>query len=237
MKVVGYYQQNKLLFKSYNQPIRKFAIEAGEDIIRFEEIDYKSKNQGNLINKISEFFVDNFARQSKNPFFKNLKRNSKDFNQNSYDTFKKESETIPIKKMISTNDDTTLLIGYNKRGEISAGIFAHPLDIEQGVKDNDTLYINSLAVSPKYRGHHVGEVVLDKVLDSVGDRYSDVFLEAFNEATPFYQKLGFKQVSNPNLTTELSKTNPAYPKYETFMEKTLDESQKRWSDRLTSSDK
>jgi ribosomal protein S18 acetylase RimI-like enzyme len=226
------HQRYNLNFTSYNYPVKPFTINTDGETLTFKEIDYKKPIDKDLLNDVSEFFVDSFVKQSSNPSFNCLRKDTAGFDKEKYEDFKNTSEVEPIKEFVANDDDTTLLVGYNDKNEISAAIFTHPVDIPEGIKEKNTLYVDSIAISSKYRGHHVGKIALDNLLMSSKNRFSDAILEAYNESALFYEKLGFNKVKDENAIEKLAKTNSAYPEYESFYEKPLDKTQSRWTDRL-----
>ena len=59
------------------------------------------------------------------------------------------------------------------------------------LSDGATLaYINSMAVNPDYRGHGIGQAILDRLIDAAGD-VSSIFLYT-NTADSLYLRNGFQ---------------------------------------------
>ena len=94
------------------------------------------------------------------------------------------------------------------------------------IKDNKTLYIDSLAIKKEYRGLNIGKEILTKVLNSSKERFSEVFLVAYKESANFYKKLNFSNMNEKDpeqhfAIKKLVKERIDYPQYADFMQKSL----------------
>ena len=112
-------------------------------------------------------------------------------------------------------------MGKNSKDELCAGIVSTPLNITDKIKNDKTLYIDSLAVDKKYRNNHVAQKLVDSVIDSSKGRYDDTFLVAYNESVPFYKKQGFSDIKNEEFITNLAEDRLDYPEYASFLSKKL----------------
>jgi len=224
-------KNNQMHFKSLNHPIKPFKLKAGNDIIKFKEIDYTQKPSKELLVDTFTFFLDNFANQSSHPYWKKCRKHTETFERKTYIN-KIISEINHFKKALK-NPDTTLMIGRNKDNKISAAIFATPLNLTPIVKNNNTLYIDSIAVNKEYRGYNIGKNLLENVIKSTNDRYNDVFLVAYKESEPFYTKQGFKTLKNrganqSNYIENLASERIDYPKYASFLNRPINKNKQRW---------
>lgn len=218
-------------FKSLNNPIKPFVIKGDDDEIKFEEVDYTKPQSEELLDNVSEFFLDNFVKQSTYPNDKILRKDTPDFNENSYKTIKKEVMKDPLKESLK-DADTTLMLGFNKNKELVAGINTLNLNVAPYIQDNKTLYVDSLAVDKKYRGLHIGQTLINKVIESSKDKYTDVFLMSYNKSVPFYEKQNFNKVQDTTITETLSSYIPEHPEHMTFMERTINPNESRWTERI-----
>lgn len=223
---------NNFTFKSFNQPVKPFSIKTKNDEIKFKEIDYTQPQSDEFLDNISEFFLDNFATQTANPEWQGVRKNTIGFNQNVYDVVKEEIFFKPLQKVLN-DPDTTLMVGYNKNNKLVAGIQTQNLNLRPDIEDDKTLYVDSLAVDKQYRGNHIGQTLLNNVIESTENKYSDVFLVGYNESVPFYKKQNFTEVSDPKVTENLSDCVSEYPDYMTFLEKPIDKTQSRWTERVS----
>ena len=227
----------KINFKSILQPVKPFTLKTNKGKIYFKEVDYTKTLKKSLLKEISTFFLDNFASTSAHPFWKKCRKKTTTFDKEIYKDYI-DNDIIKTIKTRLKNPDTTLMLGKNPNKKLVAAILANPLDLTTFVKNNNTLYIDLLAVTPKYRGNNVGKQLLTNVIESTKNRYTDVFLIAYNESVPFYQKLGFKYLENRTynqqiITNSLARERLDYPLYASFLTKPLDHSAQRWYNELT----
>lgn len=227
----------KINFKSILQPVKPFTLKTNKGKIYFKEVDYTKTLKKSLLKEISTFFLDNFASTSAHPFWKKCRKKTPTFDKEIYKDYI-DNDIIKTIKTRLKNPDTTLMLGKNPNKKLVAAILANPLDLTTFVKNNNTLYIDLLAVTPKYRGNNVGKQLLTNVIESTKNRYTDVFLIAYNESVPFYQKLGFKYLENKTynqqiITNSLARERLDYPLYASFLTKPLNHSAQRWYNELT----
>ena len=175
---------------------------------------------------MASFFLDNFANTSAHPFWEKFRKPFLD--KQVYNDYI-DIDVRNYKKALY-NKNTTILLAKDAEKNIVAAMFARPLKETQTVRDSQTLYIDSIAVAPKYRGNNVGARILEKVLLSAQKRFTDAFLVSYKESVPFYEKLGFKHLrwSNPKhqyVIYEMAKERQDYPDYAEFMYKKLNNSE------------
>lgn len=224
-----------LNFKSLNNPVKPFKVQTSEGEISFKEINYNKKPRKPLLKEVSTFFLDNFAATSSHPYWEKCRKGGEQFDEDEYDFFI-ECDMDNYKKTLE-NPDTTVLLGRDKGHKLVSAVFAHPLEETPIINDDNTLYIDSIAVDKKYRGNNVGKKVLENVIESTKNRYTDTFLVAYNESVPFYEKDGFKKLDSNDknqkaVIENLAETRKDFPQYASFMTKPIDEIQSRWYDRL-----
>ena len=228
---VDIHEKRQISFKSFNHPVRPFKINTGSDTIYFKELDYKRPAKKRLLKEVATFFLDNFANQSSHPFWETCRRGTKTFIKSTYKDY--ISESINTYKELLKNPDTTVMLGRNRSKKLTAAILAEPLNLTPLVKDNNTLYIDSIAVDKVYRGNHIGNQLMKNVINSTKNRYTDVFLVSYKESETFYKKQGFTPL-NPEhkgqkkIIKSLAKERLDYPEYASFLTKTIDESKPRW---------
>lgn len=226
-------------FTSRNCPVKPFTVQTRNDIITFKEIDYTKKPKKSFLKRvvgfvhdklkktkessihdIATFFLDNFAHQSSHPFWKLCINNKK-----LYDEYLNKELIASYKKSFG-NPDTTVLIGKDSKNHIRAGIVTEPLNLSKDLKEDKTLYIDSLAVDKDYRNSHLATKMLDAVIDSNKEKFDDTFLVAYTESVPFYKKKGFKIVEDKKITKAVAKERCDYPVYAAPMSKNIDKKQK-----------
>jgi len=223
-------QKQNIYFGSLNNPVKPFVIKTTKGTLHFREYDYTKRTKNKFWEKLMGFFNDNFANTTSDPAWK-------DYNSPTFDkkSFNKEDAQNYMK--LSDNPDATILVGRNRWRKIVAGIIAKPLDAKPVIEDNKTLYVDSIAIDPQYRGNKVGENLLNKTIESMGNRYSDCFLASYNESLSFYKKQGFRTLENTNpqegkAIKKLSEWRNDNPHFVTFVTKPIDKSQLRWYDRI-----
>ena len=232
---VDIHEKRQISFRSFNHPVKPFKINTGNDVIYFKELDYTRQPKKHLLKKVATFFLDNFANQSSHPFWKTCRRGTPTFINSTYKDYINDS--IETYKKLLKNPDTTIMLGRNKKSKLSAAIIAEPLSLTPIVKDNNTLYIDSIAVDKVYRGNQVGNQLMNNVISSTQNRYSDIFLVSYKESEPFYKKQGFIHL-NPDhkgqrkIIRSLAEERLDFPTYASFLTKPIDESKPRWFDKL-----
>lgn len=148
--------------------------------------------------------------------------------KNVYDAYIK-LDVLNYKKSLH-NKNTTILLAKDSSKNIAAALYARPLSETPVIRDYKTLYVDSIAVAPKYRGNNVGAQILEKLLNASKDRFTDVFLVSYRESQPFYEKLGFhplnwRDPSQQFVISEMAKERLDYPQYSEFMTKSLNQTE------------
>ncbi len=228
-------RNSQIRFTSVNHPVKPFLIQTNDNVIKFKEWDYDKLPKKSALKEIAKFFLDNFANQSSHPFWKTCRKGTPTFIKSTYNNYV-NFLVLNYKEQLK-NPDTTLMLGRDKNGKISAAILAEPLNLTPIVKDNKTLYIDSIAVDKNYRGNHIGKRLINDVVKSINERYTDVFLVAYNESVPFYKKLGFVSLNNKyyaqrKIIDSLSEERKDYPEYASFLTKPIDNNKPRWFDKF-----
>ena len=226
-------------FTSRNCPVKPFTVQTRNDIITFKEIDYAKKSEKSLLKRvvtfvcdkfiktkessvqdIATFFLDNFAHQSSHPFWKLCRKDDPAYNKKIYKEYLNKEMVASYKKSFD-NSDTTVLLGKDSKNKIRAGIITEPLNLSEDLKNDKTLYIDSLAVDKEYRNNHLAKKMVDSVIDSSKGRYDEIFLVAYNESVPFYEKQGFSDIKDKEFITNLAEERIDYPRYASFLSKKL----------------
>ncbi len=215
---------NHISFTSKNNPIKPFVLQTKDGELHFQEIDYSKKLAKKKLKEIGSFFLDNFAYTSSHPYWKYCQKNNSEFDKETYDIYVKE--LVDSYKTTFKNPDTTVLLGRNNKNELCAALYTLPLNLSKVIKNNKTLYVDSLAVNEQYRNNHVSKQLLEKVLNSFGNRFQNSFLIAYNEVVPFYLKQGYMVIDKASLNDDFVKSIKElridYPQYCTLMAKNLD---------------
>lgn len=225
---------NNISFSSLRCPVKPFKIKTQKGCLYCSEIDYKKNYDDDFYKNIGEFYLDIFANTSSHPFWEKCRKPNID--KRTYRNYV-ESEIEGYKKRFK-DDDTTVLFVKDKKGKIVGGIYARVLDINNVLKDDKTLYIDSLAITPEYQKQNIGKVLLGKILKASKDRFSEVFLVAYKEAEKFYKKFKFAKMNkdDPNQVfaiSELARERIDYPDYAVFMQRDLGKkSSDKWYDRI-----
>jgi len=214
--------QNSPSFSSLRCPVKPFTIQTSKGTLYCSEIDYTKVYKTSFYKKLGQFFLDIFANTSSHPFWEKCRKPTID--KDVYDDYINSS--ISDYRKFFSDPDTTLIFAKDKRNRLIGAIYTRKLYLDHKIKDEDTLYIDGLAVNPKYRNFNVGRTLLEKVLNTSKERFSQTFLVAYKESSKFYEKLGFEYMdpkSNAQkfAIKKLSHIRIDYPKYADFMQKDL----------------
>ena len=225
---------NSISFSSLRCPIKPFTIKTPKGTLYCREMDYKTIYRNRFYKKLGQFFLDIFAETSSHPFWAKCRKATLD--KKAYDDY--IASTVSDYKKFFVDPDTTVIFAKDRRSRIVGAIQTRKLNLNSIVKDEDTLYVDSLAVLPKYRGNDVGKTLLEKVLKASKYRFSQVFLVAYKESAPFYEKLGFERM-NPKDSAQkfaikkLSDIRIDYPEYADYMQKDLEKTlPDKWFERI-----
>lgn len=213
---------NSISFSSRNCPIKPFTIKTSKGTLYCNEINYNERYKKTFYKQIGEFFLDIFANTSSHPFWVKCRKPTLD--QKVYDDYIKSS--IKEYKKFFKEKDTTVLIAKDENNNIAGAIYTRKLNLGKRLKDDNTLYIDGLAVLPEYRGQNLGKKLLKKVLSESKERFSQAFLVAYKESTAFYEKLKFQKMNPKNnaqkyAIKQLSDIRIDYPEYVDLMQKNL----------------
>lgn len=208
-------------FTSLRIPVKSFDVKTSNGRLHFSEVNYKHLPKNSFYKKLAEFFLCNFANTSSHPFWAQCRKPTLD--EEVYNNY--ISGMVKKYKSSINNPDTTIMLAKDKAKNIVAAIFARPLRETSKIKDSDTLYIDSIAVAPEYRGFNVGYELLNRLIEKSRKRFTDVFLVSYKETQPFYEKLGFRPMSlykNDSerfVIEEMAKERIDYPQFAEFMTK------------------
>ena len=134
----------------------------------------------------------------------------------------------------------TLLLVKDKRNKIQGACLSYGYDRIPNTKGL-VCYIDSIAINPVFRGLKIGKMLIEKTLESAQNSFTDAFLTGDRSAYGFYKKLGFEPLSDSikgqkEVIDFLSKRRNDYPKYIEFFTKPLQNSEKRWYDKIIIND-
>jgi|InofroStandDraft_1065614.scaffolds.fasta_scaffold00015_5 ribosomal protein S18 acetylase RimI-like enzyme len=208
-------------FTSLRIPVKSFDVKTSGEVLHFSEVNYKHIPKNSFYKKLAEFFLENFANTSGHPFWTKCRKPTLD--EAVYNDYIK-GMAKNYKSSIN-NPYTTIMLAKNKSKKIVAAIFARPLRETSKIKDSGTLYVDSIAVAPEYRGSNIGYELLNRLMNTSKKRFTDVFLVAYKESQPFYEKLGFRPMSlyrNDSerfVIEEMAKERKDYPQFAEFMTK------------------
>ncbi|MBP3846596.1 GNAT family N-acetyltransferase [bacterium] len=226
--------KNYIYFSSLRCPIKPFRIKTSKGYLYCSEIDYNKDYPDKFYKKIGKFYLDIFANTSSHPFWKKCRKPN--LNREVYDDYINSS--IESYKQYFQNPDTTVLLVHNNKKQLVGALYSRSLELSKTLTDNDTLYIDSLAIKQEYRGNDVGKKILNKILNTSKERFAEVFLVAYKESVRFYEKLHFSKMSKNESSqtfaiSELAKERIDYPDYVDFMQINLKEqSSDRWYNRI-----
>lgn len=216
--------RNSVSFTSFNNPIKPFKVMTRHGEVCFREVNYRFRPHNGFYRKLATFFIDIFADTSSHPFWKSLRKplsNKPVYEEYINDDMKKY-------KLSLSNNDTTILIGRDKKKNIVAALYSKQLKESMILRDFETLYLDSIAVDKNYRGDNLGKIMLQKLCESSKNKFTDIFLVAYKEAMGFYQKNGFSflNIFRPEeqfVISEMAKVRIDYPEYSEFMSKKLND--------------
>ena len=177
-------------FTSRNNPIKPINVKSESDNITISEIDYDKDVTPAFITEITNFFCKNFMDNTKYLPLIKIRDGSPEekeyylgeFKSYYSDIFKSEKEAGNI-TMLTAKDGNNKLVG---------GFLAYPYHVLPKSEEN-TLYLDSLAVDPSMRGLHLAQIMMDETLEANKNNFTDAVLGSTPGAVKFYDRLGFKQ--------------------------------------------
>lgn len=215
--------------------IKPFEINTSRGNLFFKELKPKDSKSTNQVHNLAKFLINNFIDSSIDPDWNELQNlANKDYYKNvieDYETF--------IKAILKNNyGKSTILVAKDTKKHIKASIITFEFNEFKGIEDPKTLYLHSMAVDKEYRKNNIGKILIDKAIEKDKETFTDVFLTAYNNALPFYKKLGFEQLDTTNpkikiISDKIQETRTDFPQYVTFMSKTLDKNATRWWERIS----
>lgn len=206
-------------FKSKNNPIKPFIINTPNGKLYVREFQENDSNFEKQSENLAKFLLNAFRNNTKDPWFLSLKDEKK---------FKDATKhfTEYYKSMFKKDDgNLTMLIANNNKNQLCGAVVTNTLN-ESGVSDSQTCYIDSIAVSPKYRKCGVGRILMEKAISCSKDIYTDTFLISDNMAVDFEIKNGYKSLDYSNqserkIIDKINENRKDYPDYVTYMHKKL----------------
>jgi len=123
----------------------------------------------------------------------------------SRECFENRLAICPAMSFVLANADDAVrgyLFAYPWKGET-----APPLNtlIEAIPADADHVYLHDLALDPEVRGGGHTRAIVERLVDqSQTEGWSTMALVAVNDATAFWQRMGFQPVSSPALSEKLA---------------------------------
>lgn len=236
-------RENRISFGSLNSPVKNFRIMTTRGKLHVQEVRLKEKSH-EFAFKISKFFNDNFVEVSTDPQWKEFLKP-----ENKLQYYGQNQRYANSLKNLFKHDDgnTTVLLARDGNNNIKAGIISSTFRETPALSDSQLFYIDALAVDKDFRGENIGKRLLDKVLDSARKTgtqknnkslFTDAVLAGYENAVPFYEKAGFRELSCDTYKKalfykELKKVRDDIPKYARLMYLPLDETAKRFYDRIT----
>lgn len=216
-------------FTSRNNPIKPFNIYTKKGELRFAEVKPEDIRQKGFLENLTMFFCKNFASISQDPNWQVF--NSKKPSREARDIFYGFLAHLHD-KLIIPDDNLTLLVAKDRFKRIQGACMSFGLD-NVPTSEHTTCYIESIAVNPKYRGLHIGKILLDKTLKSAQKAFTDVFLTGQVQAEGFYKKLGFQHLTPQDRMQRtvidfIAEERDDYPEYVSFLTKPLQIDKPRW---------
>ena len=217
-------------YTSRLNPIAPFKVYTPNGVLSVEEVDYR-KTGPKFIKQITEFFCENFSKDTNDPGWLQYNDFTKKEKKRFIDNFKTYYDYSINDK---GNQHLTLLVARDSQKNIQGACLSFGCVDVPRAKYN-TLYIDSLAVNKKFRGCNLAKIMLEKSIEASKYIFTDIFLTGEKVADGFYKKLGFRDL-NPENPSELkvinyvAKQRQDYPKYTSFLTRVIQEKKPRWYD-------
>jgi len=218
----------QLNFQSKANPIFPFVMKTKHGRLNIAEATQKDIRRDGFVDKLTKMFCKNFATSTNDPAWKVfLKHNTYNYGDDIKNFIKYYSS-----KVKSNDENMTLLLAKDKRNKIQGACLAYGYDRIPGAKDT-TLYIDSIAINPAYRGFSVGRKMMEKVMESAKEKFTDVFLAGDKFVSGFYERMGFKPLdpkdeAQKSIIDYILKCRSDYPHYIDLYTKPLREHSDRW---------
>lgn len=111
----------------------------------------------------------------------------------------------PAMSFVLVGDDEVVrgyLFAYPWRSETAPALNTL---IEALPGDADRIYLHDLALDPRVRGGGLTRAIVERLVDQVrADGWTRIALVAVNDATAFWQRMGFHPVTSPELSAKLA---------------------------------
>ena len=179
-------------FASKNNPIKPFCVNTPKGKVFVSEIDTTRGLKNSATFGLMRFFADNFAENSSIPMWKDYMglpdraKAAKIKNSMGYYT--------EIFQNNNSCDDTTLLLAKDEKGKLQGACLSYCFGFPTS-NGKKNLYIDSLAVSPKYRGYNIAGKMLDSISKASTKDFLYSYVTSAPEAAKFYKKNGYNKLS------------------------------------------
>ena len=219
---------NKTSFKSRLNPVPAFKVTTPQGVLSIEEVNYKKLTSG-FLKKITEFFCENFSKDTNDPGWLRYNDYTKS-EKNEFIGWYKACYEASIKD--ESNQHLTLLVARDTENNIQGACLSFGCEDVPRAKYN-TLYIDSLAVNKKFRGNNLAKIMLEKSIEAGKYIFTDVFLTGEKVADGFYKKLGFRDLDPQNpaelkVIKHMARQRQDYPKYTSFLTRVIRNDRPRW---------
>ena len=221
---------NRLTFKSRLNPIKPFIQNTKTGELKISEINYDTDITPEFIDKITDFFCENFSKYTTDNFWLRYRKGSAEEKKQHTQIFNKYYTKILRNE--ENHQDLTLLVAKDKYDKIQGVCLSYGCD-EIPASKNNVLYIDSVAINDEYKNCGVARAMVEKTLNANKKRFTDTFLTSATMANKFYEKLGFKQF-NPadneqkTILDYIAKHRRDYPEHIMPYSKPLQEDKPRW---------
>ena len=229
--VAGNRINSRLNFTSINNPVKPFKVSTKHGWLSVEEIGASEYTRPEFIKRITKFFIDNFSKDTKDPFWLTYHNGSPEEKQKTFDIL--EGYYAQIFNDKKNQPNLTLLVAEDENDEIQGACLTYGShEIPESFES--TLYVDSMATNKKYRGQKLAYNMLDKSLKANKNTFTDVYLTSTKFADDFYEKSGFVKL-NPDIEVEktildhVAKIRQEYPEHITPYHKPLQSDKPRWT--------
>lgn len=222
-------QPQRQNFTSRLKPVKVYKVKTSRGNLTFQEPSLAEIRNNAFLRKLTKFFCDNFASKTEEPGWLAYKNGD---NPHIKAAILESCFSQYKSKLLNPKGDLTLLVAKDRFNNIRGACLAFGYDDVPNA-EKSVYYIDSLAVNPRFRGHNIGKVLLNKTIQSVQNKFSDVFLVGENMALGFYKKLGFEHLNSgvsaqKTVIDFIAQDKFSYPKYVSFLTKPLKQDEQRW---------
>lgn len=223
-------QNSNISFTSRYSPIKPFQIMTEEGVLRVAEATEKDICNSKFVDELTDFFCSNMASVPNNGDWAIYKDPAK---KDVADLIFANARDVWFGKLSELGEHLTLLVAKDKNNKIQGACLSYPVDNIPFAED--VMYVDSIAVNPKFRGIDLGRKMLKKVEESAkkAKRFTDIYLTGFWSASGFYKKNGYKSLNPQNknqkmLIDYIEMDRFDYPQYIDLLSKPLNRKEPRW---------